>query len=136
MDNIVISWRELLLLAAIVLAVYIAEMLLMMRVSGGLRKPRWLDIIHEKKTETELRREIEALRLRLDRLEQATFNDEAELAHLNHTDDYVAQQTPTSDTPYNRAISLARQGVDADRLAVECGISRGEAELIVSMQQR
>ena len=119
MENIVITWRELLLVIAVVLAVYIAEMLLVMRASGGLRKPRWLGMIQEKKAETELRRELEALRERVARLESS-----------------IKAGGDEEDTPYNRAILLARQGYDAKRLSEECGISRGEAELIVSMQKR
>lgn len=36
-------------------------------------------------------------------------------------------------TPYGQAIQLARTGLDADAVASACGISRGEAELIVAM---
>lgn len=120
-ENIIITWRELLLVVAVVLAVYIAEMLLLVRSNGGLRKPRWLNMIHEKRVEAELRQEIEALRERVERLE-------ASMPLQGGTDD--------ADTPYNRAILMARQGVEAAQLAEECGISRGEAELIVSMQKR
>lgn len=121
MESIVITWRELLLVVAIVLGVYVAEMLLMMRVSGGLRKPRWLGMIQEKKFEAELRKELDALRQRIEKLEASLP---------------VKKEGDEADTPYNRAILLARQGYDAARLSEECGISRGEAELIVSMQKR
>lgn len=121
MESIVITWRELLLVVVVVLGVYVAEMLLMMRSSGGLRKPRWLGMIQEKKVETELRRQLEELRHRVEQLE----------ANLP-----VKKEGDEADTPYNRAILLARQGYDAARLSEECGISRGEAELIVSMQKR
>jgi hypothetical protein len=119
--TIVITWRELLLFIAVVLAIYIAEMLLMLRVSGGLRKPRWLDLIHEKRAEAELRRELEALRERVEKLE----------ARLP-----LPEESDGADTPYNRAILLARQGADASQLVEQCGISRGEADLIVAMQRR
>ena len=121
MESIVITWRELLLVVAIVLGVYVAEMLLMMRASGGLRRPRWLGMIQEKKFETELRQELEALSRRVEQLEASLP---------------VKKDGDEADTPYNRAILLARQGYDAARLSEECGISRGEAELIVSMQKR
>ena len=99
-ENIVITWRELLLVVAVVLAVYIAEMLLVMRASGGLRRPRWLDMIQEKKAEAELRRELEGLRLRVEQLE-------ATLQSQSGADE--------ADTPYSRATLLARQGYDANR---------------------
>lgn len=120
MESIVITWRELLLVIAVVLAVYIAEMLLVMRASGGLRKPRWLGVIQEKKAETELRHELEALRERVAVLEASIKPGGGR----------------EEETPYSRAAQLARQGHDAEHLAHECGISRGEAELIVSMQKR
>ncbi len=126
MEAIVITWRELLLIIAVVLAVYIAEMLLMMRASGGLRKPRWLGMIQEKKVELELRRDLDALQERVARLE----------AEIAQSKPIPSKEGAEEDTPYNRAIQLARHGYDAKRLAEECGISRGEAELIVSMQKR
>ncbi len=121
MENIVITWRELLVVVALVLAVYIAEMLLVVRANGGLRKPRWLDMIKEKKAEGELRQQIEALTRRVEQLETLLKPAEAELE---------------AGSPYNRAILLAKQGAEAERLVDECGISRGEADLIVTMQQR
>ena len=39
MDSFVITWRELLIVVAVVLAVYIAEMLLLLRTNRGFR--RW-----------------------------------------------------------------------------------------------
>lgn len=121
MENIVITWRELMIVVALVLAVYIAEMLLVMRTSGSLRKPRWLDMIKEKRAETEMRQELEALKVRVEQLEALLKPVGNELE---------------TDSPYNRAILLAKQGAAPERLVQECGISRGEADLIVSMQQR
>ncbi len=120
MESIVITWRELLIVIAIILAVYIAEMLLLMRSgSGMLRKPSWLGLIKEKRTEMELREEIDQLKARVSALEART----------------VQVETPEEPvaTPYQRAIYLARQGKDVTSISEHCGISRGEAELIVSM---
>ncbi len=121
METIVITWRELLIVVALILAVYIAEMLLLMRTGGSLlRKPRWLGMIHEKRFELAMREELEQLKQRVSQLEsqyhQATESDaEKEVS------------------PYQRAINLARQGRDAADISASCEISRGEAELIVSM---
>lgn len=121
MESIVITWRELLIVIALILAVYIAEMLLLMRTGGSpLRKPRWLGIIKEKRLENELREEIEQLKQRLVALETRV------------TEPPVVQEAEEV-TPYQRAIHLAKQGRDARSIAESCGISRGEAELIVSM---
>lgn len=120
MENIVITWRELLLVVALILAVYIAEMLLLMRTGGGLlSKARWQGVIQGKRAETELRAEIEQLAGRLDALEK-------QLAQMQ-------LENLSESSPYNRAIQMARQGRDAAGISESCGISRGEAELIVSM---
>ena len=119
MEAIVITWRELLIVVALILAVYIAEMLLMMRAGGGLRKPRWLRMMNEKRLELELRAEIEALQQRVELLESRIGLSDVDAV--------------PGETPYQRAIHLARQGRGAEQISESCGISRGEAELIVSM---
>lgn len=121
MENIVVTWRELLVVVALVLAVYIAEMLLVMRANGGLRKPRWLDMIQDKRAELELRQDLDVLAARVEQLEALLKPVESEME---------------SGSPYNRAILLAKHGAEAEKLVEECGILRSEAELIVSMQQR
>ena len=120
MENIVITWRELLLVIVVVLAIYVAEMLLLMRTGGSLlRKPRWLGLIQEKRSEQELRAEIERLKERV--------------AGLEKRSEMPTELRTSEATPYQRAIQLARQGKDVASISEHCEISRGEAELIVSM---
>lgn len=120
MENIVITWRELLIAGVLVLVVYIAEMLLLLRTGGGwMRKRRPPDAGPENQDKTEARTEIEQLMQRMDALEKQMLKMQAE--HQQES------------TPYNRAIQMARQGRDAARISESCGISRSEAELIVSM---
>jgi len=127
LESFVITWRELLIVVVVVLAVYMAEMLLLLRANKtgvsrfGLRggKPdksaqRLLD----------LESELADVLLRLQQLEQAQDNMERPSV--------APQVTPT---PYSQAIQLAREGLDADAVAASCGISRGEAELIVAMHR-
>jgi len=119
-ESIVITWRELLIVVALILAVYIAEMLLLLRTGGSLlRKPRWLALIQEKRIEHELRQEIEQLKERVTLLEarQVTY----------------PQESTSEPSPYQRAIHYAQQGKDVATISESCGISRGEAELIISM---
>lgn len=119
MESIVITWRELLIVVALILAVYIAEMLLLMRTGAGiLRKRRMPEPLHHR-FDTALHSEIESLGARVAALEQFIQQLQAESA--------------SEDTPYSRAIQMARQGRNASRISESCGISRGEAELIVSM---
>lgn len=120
MENIVITWRELLIVVVLILAVYIAEMLLLMRTGGGLlHKRRMPDAEQDNRSTTELHADIEQLTQRIDALEKQIVKMHAE--NLQES------------SPYNRAIQMARQGRDAVRISESCGISRGEAELIVSM---
>ena len=119
MESIVITWRELLIVVALILAVYIAEMLLLMRTGGGiLRKRRMAEPVHHH-SDAVLRNEIENLNARVTVLEQFIQQLQAESA--------------SESTPYTRAIQMARQGRNASQISESCGISRGEAELIVSM---
>lgn len=122
MEAIVITWRELLLLVCVILAIYIAEMLLLMRAGGGLRKPRWLGLITERQANAEMLARIEALTQRVAALE-ARIPSESDAPPLAAT------------SPYHRSIQLAQQGLTAAQIAESCGISRGEAELIVSLHQ-
>lgn len=58
-----------------------------------------------------------------------------ELDGLRAEDDEAEETTEQRDaeTAYTKAIKLANQGVDPNTLATQCGISRGEADLIVAL---
>lgn len=43
------------------------------------------------------------------------------------------EETSSATSPYKQAIELIRQGMGAADVAVRCGISRSEAELILSL---
>lgn len=129
MEAIVVTWRELLVVVVLVLAVYIAELLLLMRSgSSPLHKPRWLAIIQGKQAEDALRSEQE-LRREIELLQQRIASIEARFSQPQSD----AENADVSPSPYLRAIQLARQGHDAEYMASTCGISRGEAELLISM---
>lgn len=119
MESIIITWRELLIVVALILAVYIAEMLLLTRTGGGVFRKN-------KQSNDRLGVDIKLLREELGHLDQRIAGIEQYLQQIQ------ADQSDES-TPYNRAINMARQGRDAGRISENCGISRGEAELIVSM---
>lgn len=107
----VISWKELLIGGIIVLAIYIAELLLWMRGGPGRASGK----------------ELNALRARVTELERR-------LATLDGSEPENADELAPA-TPYGKAFTLAKQGLDAAKLAANCGISRAEAELIVAMQR-
>ena len=118
----VISWKELLIAAIIVLGVYIAELLLLMYSSRGTGIRIWQRGAQAREMH-ELRKEIAEVKDRLAKLEAG-----------ESTITLPSQHTDTS-TPYTRAFSLAKQGMDVGQVASSCGISRAEAELIVAMQR-
>lgn len=124
MDSLVITWRELLIVVAVVLAVYIAEMLLLLRSNRGFRRWKPDTAALEPKIEA-LESEIGLLREQLSALKEQVEQGNS-LAQHEHA---------TALSPYSQAIQLARQGMDAGDVAANCAISRGEAELIVAMHR-
>ncbi len=123
MESFVITWRELLIGAVLVLAVYIAEMLLLMRSA----KPRGWRVWQKGAEAHAQSRELQALELELSQLHQQVNLLQTEVDQLK------AQQVAV--TPYTQAIQMAQQGLDVGEVAASCGISRGEAELIVALHR-
>lgn len=73
----------------------------------------------------QITREVAALRDEVAGLRQQVGTLQGELDRLKHS----AQMAPL----YGEALALAHQGLDADGIAQRCGISRGEAELVISL---
>lgn len=145
MDPIVITWRELLIAIIVVLAVYVAELLLLLR-AGRLPRlplplrdappaepPASFAIAPVKEEVAELKSALATLREEVEVLRQARPKEAPRVpAPLPMPVTAPAQAVPGA-TPYAQAIQLARQGGGAVELARDCGISRGEAELIVAL---
>lgn len=123
MESFVITWRELLIGASLVLAVYIAEMLLLMRSA----KPSGWRVWQRGAEAHAQSRELQSLELELSRLHQQVNLLQTEVDQLK------SQQLTV--TPYTQAIQMAQQGLEVAEVAANCGISRGEAELIVAMHR-
>lgn len=124
MESFVITWRELLIGAVLILAVYIAEMLLLMRSA----KNRGLKLWQRSAEVHPQSRELQALELEVAQLHEQVAKLQADLEKLK-----ALQQAAA--TPYTQAIQLAQEGVDVNEVAARCGISRGEAELIVALHR-
>jgi hypothetical protein len=125
MEAIVVTWRELLLVVIAVLAVHVGEFLLLLRWLGTPGTRSWRRAAKasaEPGAIEELTREVAELRKRVTRLQ-------GEVERLQAT------PAPTV-SPYNLAIQMARQGASAGDVANGCGISRGEAELIVALYRK
>lgn len=119
METLVITWRELLIVVVLVLAVYIAEILLLTRSSGkrGI-------VLKRNGAEREQSAELRALRADLSSLREQVEKLQGDMDEMKQAQ---------ANSPYGQAIQLAQQGLDASRIAANCGISRGEAELIVAL---
>lgn len=117
MNGIFISWQQLLFLAVIVVGVYGAELLLFMKKSASRKRH---DDGGDGPATSVLREEVRVLR-------------EALLALSSRVDSKAAPAAAEPESPYSQAIKLAKQGLDSNAVASGCGISRGEAELIVAL---
>ncbi|MBI3143691.1 MAG: DUF2802 domain-containing protein [Pseudogulbenkiania sp.] len=86
-------------------------------------------------------RQIRALKvdaIYLDALQQQISRLQADLHQLADRVEQRRRPSITADaqlanSPYNQAIELVKQGLSAHDVAERCGISRSEAELIVSL---
>jgi hypothetical protein len=117
MNGILITWQQLFILGVLVVGVYVAELWLFMRKSA--KRQRGDGDAH--------RRELDALRFDIAALQDdmAALEARAEAASR--------QAVAEPESPYSQAIKLAKQGLDSNAVASGCGISRGEAELIVAL---
>lgn len=131
-ESIVVTWRELLVAGAIVAVIYIAE--------AGLFLAKL------KRTPASRLPALDALQSRMAMLEEELAELRLQLAAIKSVSAIpsVVEAPPPVATPdsgdispsaYGRAIELARQGLDADWLSANCGISRGEAELIIALHR-
>ena len=117
----VVTWKELLIAGIIVLVMYIAKMVLLMRSDKTSRFSFW-----RRRAENQeliaLKNQVAALEIRLARLEESGDSSD--------------NLGGTASTSYGKAFNLAKQGMDVAQVAANCGISRSEAELIVAMQRK
>lgn len=129
MNGIVITWPQLLYISLVLILFYAAELILFLRKSSQLKPqdPHLAEALVEQREKiTELQREIDGLKVRLSTLlTQAHTETEALILSDEDSDD--------ADSPYSHAIRLAQLGADANKVSQECGISRGEADLIVAL---
>ena len=123
MEALVVTWRELLVVAITVVAVYAVEVLLLLRWSGR-RVSLW--------ARTEASSEGQALNA----LSLEIAEVRGQVVRLQGELDRLKSATPPAISPYNQAIQMARQGLSASEVSSRCGISRGEAELIVALYRK
>ena len=125
MEALVVTWRELLVVVIAVLVVYVAELVLLLRWSGRLSlnsAKRAARAGVDQRAVDGLTREVGELRKQVARLQSEV--------------DKLRAAPAGGVSPYNLAIQMARQGASANDVASGCGISRGEAELIVALYRK
>ncbi len=99
------------------LAIALLVGLLVLAGAGARVVRRWLSE-HGDRTEKRAVQQISELREQVQSLQ-------ADVRHL--------KRNQHATTPYGQAILMAQQGLDAREVAAVCGLSRGEAELIVAL---
>ena len=125
-QTLVITWPQLLMAIVAVLGVYVAELALLLRWHSNRGFKLWKRGAQpnpDGQRLTGMSLEVGELRKQVARLE-------AEVEKLR------SASAAAGVSPYNQAIQMARQGLSAADVASTCGISRGEAELIVALYRR
>ncbi|MBZ0093023.1 MAG: DUF2802 domain-containing protein [Sulfuricellaceae bacterium] len=125
MDTVVFTWRELIFVIVLVLAVYIAEMILLIRSN---RRPSLSALWRRGSESGRLGKEIERLNMHLEELQERIDDLQDELAKIK------AVQPPPS--VYPQAIQMAQAGRTPSQVAEACGISLSEADLIVALHRK
>lgn len=125
MASFVVTWREILLALIIVLAVYVIEMIVVLR--SGSRFRLWPG---RRRAEPATSFAIAPLRDEIGELRRQLAEVRAEVEALR------AIAPKENQTPYASAIQLAKGGEPPMKIASQCGISRGEAELISALYRR
>ena len=128
MNSIVITWPQLLYISLVLILFYATELLLFLRKSAQNKSKspaerKWL--AEQQEQIVELQREMESLKVRLATLLAQQLPLPTLPSEISLQDD--------DDTPYSQAIRLAQQGADSEKVSAACGISRGEADLIVAL---
>jgi len=124
-EALVIGWRELLVVVIVVLGVHVVELVLLLRWSGARGTRAWMRAAATT-TESQV---LNSMGLEIAELRQQVARLQAEV-------DKLRSVSLPATSPYNQAIQMARQGLSASEVASGCGISRGEAELIVALYRK
>ena len=125
MEALVVTWREVLVVVIAVLAVYVVELVLLLRWSG-----RW------NRNGAKRAAKPGADARAIDGLTREMGELGKQVARLQSEVDKLRTAPAGGVSPYNLAIQMARQGASANDVASGCGISRGEAELIVALYRK
>lgn len=126
-STMTISAQTVALLALLVFAIYLVEVLFFWWKN---RRTILAQRIIQAEMLQQMRQEFESLKIRLAALEsQQEHDSEARRGFVSS--DELSTQSHLS--PYAQAIQLVSDGADIDEIQRNCGLARGEAELIVAL---
>ena len=114
LSSITLTWHQVLIVALAAIGLYVIELVSFLR---AVRR----QAEHERQT----RARLEALTGELGSLRE-------QVAGLT-SDVNAVRRAPQSSGQYREAVEMAERGLDAASVADSCGISRGEADLIVAL---
>ena len=124
---LVITWAQLLYISLGLILFYLAEVFYFLyKQKKNNSRPQNEEINQELDV---IKRDLEFLKIRLSALTASVFFDSKSQSEVVPSLDAAEE----AESPYAQAIRLAQQGADAPEVAITCGISRGEADLIVAI---
>lgn len=133
MSQFTLTWETLLLAVVLATAVYLLEAALFSR-------RRRSDPSEAGKRLEHLDQDVAAIHQRVSELERGLRElrealEQARLAQEQAAREAAERLAERQSTPYAQAVELAREGASAQELARRCGITNGEAELIVALNR-
>ena len=125
---LMITWTQLLYISLVLILLYVVEVFLFL-----YKQKKNAKELETKYTHIELvnlKEELEIIKVRVSAL-SASISSVANNVPENLKVNFSA--TSKEESAYAHAIRLAQKGADATELAAACGISRGEADLVVAI---
>lgn len=155
MNGVTITWEMLLVAVVVATVVYLLEAALFTRRRKPNAQPeamRDLDLdvegLHRRVLELErtlrdVRQQIKACKTEWDAAREALQEVIRDVPPAAPPSTAAPPAAPApapwgpelQDTPYAQAVQMARQGISPQELARRCGITNGEAELIVALNR-
>jgi len=126
MGTLTLTWLEVLLVVVAVVAIYVGELLLFLRVSRR-SPPAAASSAGNAAAPPDGRGQLVALQADLSRLQ-------AQIDALRRDVDTL-RKIQQSSGQYREAVDMAQQGAAPEAIAEDCGISRAEAELIAALHR-
>ncbi len=133
-SGLFITWPQLLVVGVLIIFFYLAELAFFWFRHGRKNKDTDKNLSYLLQQISDLRQELEVTKIRISAMSMQLTQNHLDVSQSkNELQDEVVTTSIAVDSPYSQAIRLAQMGSDASELAASCGISRGEADLIVAI---